>query len=133
MKYLLDTDICAYIISRRREDTAAHFARVRPGDVAISSIALAELAFGAFKSGSPRNQERLQVFISPLTIVSFDSDAAMVYGDLRYTLQRAGTPIGPMDMLIAAQALALDLTLVTNNVREFKRVPALRIENWAAA
>jgi tRNA(fMet)-specific endonuclease VapC len=133
MKYLLDTDICVYIISRRREDTAAHFARVRPGDVAISSIALAELAFGAFKSGSPRNQERLQVFISPLTIVSFDSDAAMVYGDLRYTLQRAGTPIGPMDMLIAAQALALDLTLVTNNVREFKRVPALRIENWAAA
>jgi tRNA(fMet)-specific endonuclease VapC len=133
MKYLLDTDICAYIIGRRREDTAAHFARVRPGDIAISSIALAELAFGAFKSGSPRNQERLQVFISPLTIVSFDSDAAMVYGDLRHTLQRAGTPIGPMDMLIAAQALALDLTLVTNNVREFKRVPALRIENWAAA
>ncbi len=133
MKYLLDTDICAYIINRRREDTAARFARVRPGDVAISSISLAELAFGAFKSGSARNQERLQVFISPLTIVNFDGDAAMVYGDLRNKLQRAGTPIGPMDMLIAAQALMLDLTLVTNNVREFKRVAALRVENWAAA
>ena len=132
MKYLLDTDICAYILSDRRQDTAAQFARVRPGDIAVSSISLAELAFGAFKSGSARNQERLQVFISPLTVVSFDSDAAMVYGDLRNKLQRAGTPIGPMDMLIASQALALDLTLVTNNVREFKRVSALRIENWAA-
>ena len=133
MKYLLDTDICAYIISGRREDTATHFARVRPGDIAISTISLAELAFGAFKSGSARNQERLQVFISPLIVVSFDSDAAMVYGDLRHQLQRAGALIGPMDMLIAAQALALDLTLVTNNGREFKRVPALRIENWAVA
>ena len=73
------------------------------------------------------------MFISPLTVVSFDSDAAMVYGDLRNKLQRAGTPIGPMDMLIASQALALDLTLVTNNVREFKRVAALRVENWTAA
>ena len=133
MKYLLDTDICVYILRRRRKDTAAHFARVRPGDIAISSIALAELACGAFNSGSARNQERLQVFISPLTVVRFDSDAAMVYGDLRHQLQRAGTLIGPMDMLIAAQALALDLTLATNNGREFKRVPALRIENWAAA
>jgi len=133
MKYLLDTDICAYIISGRREDTATHFARVRPGDIAISTVSLAELAFGAFKSGSARNQERLQVFISPLTVVSFDIDAAMVYGDLRNKLQRAGTPIEPMDMLIAAHALALDLTLVTNNVREFRRVPALRVENWAVA
>ena len=73
------------------------------------------------------------MFISPLTVIRFDSDAAMVYGDLRHQLQRAGTLIGPMDMLIAAQALALDLTLVTNNGQEFKRVPALRIENWAAA
>lgn len=133
MKYLLDTDICAYIISGRRQDTAAHFARVRPGDIAVSTISLAELAFGAFKSGSVRNQERLQVFTAPLTVVSFDGDAAMVYGGLRNKLQRAGTPIGPMNMLIASQALALNLTLVTNNVREFKRVSALRIENWAAA
>jgi tRNA(fMet)-specific endonuclease VapC len=130
MRYLLDTDTCIYLINAQRARVAANFARIAPGDVAISAIVAAELAFGIVKSGSSRNRERLEVFLSPLTIVAFDLAAAIVYGDLRAALERRGTPIGPLDMLIASHALALKLVLVTNNEREFKRVPGLRVENW---
>jgi tRNA(fMet)-specific endonuclease VapC len=130
MRYILDTDTCIYLINAQRARAAASFARIPPGDVAISTIVAAELAFGIVKSGSARNRERLEVFLSPLTIVAFDLAAALAYGDLRAELERRGTPIGPLDMLIASHALALKLVLVTNKEREFKRVPGLRVENW---
>jgi len=132
MKYLLDTDICIDIIRGQPKAVAERFRRLRSGDVGISSIALAELAFGAAHGKSPRNRARLETFIAPLSIVDFGQEAALVYGDVRADLYGRGTPIGPIDMLIAAHALALDVTLVTNNEREFKRVPGLRVENWTA-
>ena len=132
MKYLLDTDICIYILRGQPKKVAERFRRLRPGDVGLSSIALAELAFGAAYGESPRNRERLETFVAPLSVVDFDQEAALAYGQLRADLFRRGTPIGPLDMLIAAHALALDVTLVTNNEREFKRVPGLRVENWTA-
>lgn len=132
MKYLLDTDICIYIIREQPKRVVERFRRLRSGDVGLSSIALAELAFGAAYGKSPRNRERLETFIAPLSILDFDQEAALAYGALRAELFRHGAPIGPLDMLIAAHALALDVTLVTNNEREFKRVAGLRIENWTA-
>jgi tRNA(fMet)-specific endonuclease VapC len=99
----------------------------------ISSISVGELFFGAEKSGSARNRVALQHFLEPLEIADFDPVAAAVYGRLRNVLERAGTPIGPLDTQIAAHALALGVTLVTNNTREFSRVPGLRLENWASA
>jgi tRNA(fMet)-specific endonuclease VapC len=130
MKRLLDTDTCIYLINRDRPRVLAQLQRFHPMNIAVSSLTVAELAWGVAKSGSPRNRSALESFIASLTVMPFDASAAFVYGDLRARLQRAGTPIGPIDMLIAAHALSLDMTLVTNNVREFKRVPALRIENW---
>lgn len=132
MKYLLDTDICICLINGQRERLARHFARLRPEDVGVSTVVVAELAFGAATSGSPRNRERIETFLSPLVVAAFDLDAAVAYGDLRAELQRRGTPIGPLDMLIAGHALALGVILVTNNRREFERVPDLRLENWVA-
>lgn len=132
MKYLLDTDTCIYIIRQQPKAVAERLRRLRSRDVGLSSIALAELAFGATYGKSPRNCERLETFIAPLSIVDFDLAAALVYGELRANLFRRGIPIGPLDMLIAAHALALDVTLVTNNEREFERVPGLRVENWTA-
>jgi tRNA(fMet)-specific endonuclease VapC len=133
MKRLLDTDICIYLINRDRPQVLAQLRRFHPTSIAISSLTLAELAWGVAKSGSPRNRAALESFIASFTVLAFDASAAFDYGDLRARLQRAGTPIGPMDMLIAAHALSLDMTLVTNNEREFRRVPDLRIENWTAA
>jgi tRNA(fMet)-specific endonuclease VapC len=99
--------------------------------IGISSISVAELYFGVSKSGSARNLAALQQFLEPLEIADFDLNAAQVYGTLRYTLERLGAPIGPLDTQIAAHALALEVTLVTNNVREFARVSGLNLINWA--
>ena len=133
MKRLLDTDTCIYLINRDRPQVLARLQRCHPMNIALSSLTLAELAWGVAKSGSPRNRAALESFIASFTVMPFDASAAFVYGDLRARLQRAGTPIGPIDMLIASHALSLDMTLVTNNEREFRRVPDLRIENWTAA
>ena len=99
--------------------------------IGISSISVAELYFGVSKSGSARNLAALQQFLEPLEIADFDLNAAQVYGTLRYTLERLGAPIGPLGTQIAAHALALEVTLVTNNVREFARVSGLNLINWA--
>ena len=132
MKYLLDTDICIYIIKRKPEGVFLRFASLIPGDVGISSVTLAELQFGVEKSLDPaRNQEALEAFLIPLEIASFGPGASVHYGRLRTALERAGRAIGSMDMLIAAHALDLSVPLVSNNVREFSRVPGLRVENWA--
>jgi len=132
VRYLLDTNICIYIINRKPPEVFRHFEHLAAGEIGISSITGAELAYGAEKSESARNQQALEKFLVPLEIVAFDATAMHHYGRLRARLEKkAGVPIGPLDMLIAAHALALACTLVTNNLREFERVPGLALENWA--
>lgn len=131
MRYLLDTNTCIYIIKRSPERLMLRFKRLRVGDVGISAITVCELQFGVSNSSQPeKNQRALTEFLGPLEILDFPATASVVYGEIRTRLQRAGTPIGIYDLLLAAHALHRNLTLVTNNVREFSRVPDLRIENW---
>jgi tRNA(fMet)-specific endonuclease VapC len=132
MKYLLDTNICIYVINDRSKAIVERFRKHRLGDIGVSTITAAELAYGVAKSDSERNRGALERFLLPLEVVEFDHAAALKYGSVRADLERRGRPIGPLDMLIAAHALALGATLVTNNQREFGRVPGLTVENWAA-
>jgi tRNA(fMet)-specific endonuclease VapC len=131
MRMMLDTDICIYIIKRRPPLVLDRFSAFPVKDIGISSITLAELEYGATKSAQPRkNREALEEFVSPLDIAGFDRDAAEAYGRIRTALEKKGLPIGAMDMLIAAHALSLGVSLVTNNETEFRRVSGLRVENW---
>lgn len=131
MKFLLDTNICIYIIKQKPPGVLQKFNTYQVGDIGISAITVAELEFGVQKSQFPtRNQQALTQFLLPLEIANFDRAAALVYGNLRATLEKRGTPIGSLDTLIAAHALSLQVTLITNNVKEFKRVPNLKLENW---
>ncbi len=132
LRYLLDTNTCIYIINRQPPAVFERFKRLQAGQAAISSITGAELHFGIAKTGSERNRNALEKFLAPLDVLPFDDNAMRDYGKLRAHLERQGTPIGALDTLIAAHALALDCVLVTNNLREFKRVPKLRVENWVA-
>lgn len=128
---LLDTNICIYLINHRPPEVIARFRRHRAGEIGVCGVVAAELAYGVAKSGSRRNREALELFLSPLEILPFDERAVWVYGDLRAGLERSGLTIGPMDTMIAAHALSLGATLVTNNLREFSRVEGLALENWA--
>lgn len=131
MKLLLDTNICIFIIKQRPVTVLNRFLEYQVGDIGISSITLAELRYGVAKSTHrERNAKALDEFIIPLEVVSYDESAAHVYGDIRAALEKAGTPIGSMDMLIAAHAVSLGIPLVTNNTREFTRVPSLNIIDW---
>jgi tRNA(fMet)-specific endonuclease VapC len=131
MEYLLDTNTCIYIIKRKPQKVFDKFKQLAPGSVSISSITLAELQYGVMKSMHPaKNSEALQKFLVPLQIVNFDSLATISYGHIRASLEQKGVPIGPLDFLIAAHALSLNLILVTNNEREFRRIDGLNIENW---
>ena len=131
MKILLDTNICIYAIYRKRPEILAGVRDYQIGEVGISSITYAELRFGVENSTrADKNMERLERFLLPLEIVSFDAEAGRYYGRIRTELKRAGCPIGSNDLLIAAHALSLDATLVTNNTREFARVEGLRVEQW---
>ena len=131
MRFLLDTDICIYIIKRKPQQIAQRFNTLRPSDIGISAITVAELEYGAQKSQKPeQNRAALQQFLIPLEILVFDPQAAQAYGTIRADLERKGQVIGSLDMLIAAQAKSEGITLVTNNVREFSRIPDLRVENW---
>ena len=133
MRYLLDTDTLIYILKRRPPDVAARFEKMSPEDVAISMISMAELMFGAEKSGSPARARRaVEKIAEVLRVLPLDEGAARVYGKLREQLEKRGTPIGALDTLIAAHALSLRATLVTNNTREFARVSGLQVENWVA-
>jgi tRNA(fMet)-specific endonuclease VapC len=128
---LLDTGICIYAINRKRPEVLARVRDYRIGEVGISSITYAELRFGVENSDRvEENMDRLERFLLPLEIVPFDADAGRQYGRVRTELKRAGCPIGANDLLIAAHALNLDATLVTNNIREFARVGGLRVEQW---
>jgi tRNA(fMet)-specific endonuclease VapC len=129
--WMLDTDICIALIKRQPPKLIGRLKKHKPGDIAISSITLAELHFGVSKSAQPeKNRAALDQFLLPLEILAFDDGAAERYGPVRAALEAEGTPIGPLDTLIASHALSINVAVVTNNVREFSRVRGLRVENW---
>lgn len=132
MKFLLDTDTCIYALKQSPAVLKNLLAR-SPEDIAVSVISEAELRTGAAKSASAAKTLRLvENFLRPIAILEFSSGDAVSYAHVRARLERAGTPIGPLDTLIAAQAMARKLTLVSNNQREFGRVAGLHIQNWAS-
>ena len=131
MRYLLDTNICIAIIKQQPPVTLRHLQKCLVGDVAVSTITVAELRYGAAKSqATVRNQQALDQFLVSLVVAEFGINEAQAYGLLRADLEKRGMLIGPLDMLIAAHAITLGATLVTNNTREFKRVKGLSIEDW---
>lgn len=131
MKYMLDTNICIYIIRRKPQNVIEHFQKLSISDIGISSITLSEMDYGVEKSQKKeQNRIALLQFVSPLEIASYDATAARHYGEIRSALQKKGQTIGALDMLIAAHARSLNATLVSNNENEFSRVPNLKIENW---
>ena len=133
MKLMLDTNICIYIIKQQPVTVLKRFLEYQIGDIGISSITLSELRYGVAKSThQEKNAKALDEFITPLEVISFDEAAAQVYGKIRATLEKAGTPIGSMDMLIAAHAISLGIPLVTNNAREFVRISILNVIDWVA-
>jgi tRNA(fMet)-specific endonuclease VapC len=130
---MLDTNICIFLIRQKSQALIKRLTSFAPGDIGVSSITIAELAHGAQKSNQvEKNMAALEQFLLPLEIADFDQQASMLYGAIRAYLERNGNLIGSMDMLIGAHALSLDVTLVTNNVREFERIPRLKIEDWLA-
>jgi tRNA(fMet)-specific endonuclease VapC len=131
MKLMLDTNICIYIIKQQPAAVLKRFLEYQIGDIGISSITLSELRYGVAKSThQEKNSKALDEFITPLEVVSFDEEAAHAYGEIRATLEKAGTPIGSMDMLIAAHAVSSGIPLVTNNAREFVRITSLNLIDW---
>jgi len=131
-RYLLDTNIVSDLLRRPKGPVTRKIEQVGEDVVCTSVVVSAELRFGAAKKGSRRLQEHLEAILSALPVLPLELPADRHYADLRDHLQRLGTPIGPNDMLIAAHALAQDLTVVTANLAEFSRVPQLRVENWLA-
>ena len=131
MKFMLDTNIIAYAKSKRSESVVARLRQYVPMEMCISAITMAELEYGASKSSWPeRNRVMLMAFLSEIQVMPFDANAAREYGDIRADLEKRGLVIGGNDMLIAAHAKSLNLTLITNNQREFERVKGLKLENW---
>jgi len=131
MRYMLDTDACIALIKRKPGSVIRRLSALAPGDAGISAITLAELRYGVMKSAAvERNAAALGEFLLPLEIADFGVAAADIYGRVRAGLEKAGTPIGPLDTQIGAHALSLGAVLVTNNVREFRRIAGLKIENW---
>jgi tRNA(fMet)-specific endonuclease VapC len=129
--YLLDTNICIYIINKQLVEIIDRLKKYQPSEIKISSITVAEMEYGASKSRHrEKNREALKNFLSPFEIINFDSVDAEIYGIIRAELERNGNIIGPYDMQLAAQALRADYVFVTNNIREFKKVKKLRTENW---
>ena len=133
MILLLDTNICISLIRGRSPEVLRRFEEYAVGEIGVPSVTVAELYFGASKSRYPEeNRRALEQFLLPLEVADFDGDAAVAYGRIRASLEARGTPIGPLDNLIAAQAVALDLTLVTNNVGEFARVCGPKVDDWTS-
>ena len=131
MRYMLDTNICIYVIKPKPETVFRKLQNINPEDVCISSVTYAELVHGVEKSAAvEKNRLALSMLLANMEILDFDVDAADCYGKIRAALEKKGTPIGPLDMMIAAHAQSLGYTVVTNNVNEFSRVSALQIENW---
>ena len=132
MKYMLDTNILIYAIKNKPEVVLKRIQKVEPGDLCISTVTYAELMHGVEKSDYPdRNRFALALLLARIEVFDFDERAAECYGVVRADLERKGTLIGPLDMMIAGHALSLGCILVTNNIREFSRVKNLKTQNWA--
>lgn len=132
MKYMLDTNICIYAIKKKPEQVLKRLKENWEKGLCISAITLAELEYGVQKSAYPeKNELALIQFLSIMTVLPFDDMAAVAYGKICALLQKQGTPFGTMDMLIAAHAKAENIVLITNHEKEFRRVPELKVENWA--
>ncbi len=128
---MLDTNICIYIIKNKPKSVKERFREFEIGELCISTITVSELMYGAYKSEqTQKNLKAIESFLMPFEIIDYDYIASMEYGKIRANLEKKGQVIGNMDMQIASHALALDLVLVTNNTREFKRVEGLRLDNW---
>ena len=132
MKYLLDTNICIYIINEKPKKVLRKFEQYPVHEFGISSITHAELQYGVEKSKNKNtNKDALDEFLLPLTILPFHGEKLVTcYGEIRALLESKGKTIGPLDMLIAAHALSLDLTIISSNIKEFSRIPNLKCENW---
>lgn len=131
MTYMLDTNICVYVIKHKPEQVFQRMQENLQKGLCISAVTLAELEHGIEKSSYPeKNRAALTRFLAIIKVLPFDETAANEYGKVCAGLQRRGTPIGTMDMLIAEHAIAADCIIVTNHIREFERVPGLTIENW---
>lgn len=132
MRYMLDTNICIYAIKHKPEKVFRKLQEVDPEDICVSSITYAELVHGVEKSAAvEKNRLALSMLFANIEILDFDVDAANCYGKIRADLEKKGTPIGPPDMMIAGHTMSKGYIVVTNNVKEFSRVPNLKIENWA--
>ena len=130
IKYMLDTNICIYIIKQKPKNVIERFRQAQVSEIGVSSITLSELEYGVMKSAKPeQNKLALAQFIAPIEILAYDDVAAQHYGVIRAHLERQGTPIGSLDTLIAAHALSQNSVLITNNESEFERIPNLKIEN----
>ncbi|PJZ67247.1 VapC toxin family PIN domain ribonuclease [Leptospira wolffii] len=130
-KYLLDTNVCIYIINQRPESVYKKFKKIELENIYISSITEFELYFGVQKSiQRERNKKVLSDFIGYLNVSPYDSDSAEIAAKIRFDLEKSGKPIGPFDLLIASQAVSKGYTLITNNEREFKRIKELKLDNW---
>ena len=131
MQYILDTNICIYIMNKRPQGVIQKFKQHDLGIIGVSTITVSELHYGISKSKKRiLNAQRVQEFLIPLEIIPYDEKAAAVYGDFRCQVEERGKPIGPLDILIAAHALSRDLILITNNEEEFRRINRLKVENW---
>ena len=131
MKVMLDTNTCIAIIKRKPPQVLNRLNAYKVGEVGVSWVTLAELEFGVAKSQYlEKNQAALEEFVLPLEITNFDREAARVYGRVRAMLEKKGTPIGSLDIMIGAHALALGVTLATNNTREFSRIKGLTVVDW---
>ena len=134
MKVMLDTNTCIAIIKRKPPQVLKRFAAYKVGEIGISWVTLAELEFGVAKSQhQEKNEAALDEFVLPLEIATFNREAARVYGRIRAALENKGTPIGSLDTMIGAHALALGVTLATNNTREFSRIKGLTVVDWLDA
>ena len=132
IKYLIDTNICIYIMNKRPMEIINKFKLFDVGEIGVSTITVSELQYGVSKSKKGRlNKQRIEEFLCPLEILPYDEIAAGVYGDIRIQLEKRGEPIGPLDLMIAAHALSRNLVLISNNEKELKRIKNLKVKNWA--
>ena len=131
MRYMLDTNICIYAIKHMPREVIERLNEHNPNEICISSVTYAELIHGVEKSKAvEKNRTTLTLLLADIEILPFDTGAAEGYGEIRAELERKGTPIGPLDMMIAGHSRSLDYTVVTNNIKEFERIEGLRLENW---
>ena len=131
MRFMLDTNICIYLIKGKPPQVLSRLKEFNLGDVFVSSITLSELEYGVAKSSKPQqNRDALDAFLAPLEILPFNGEAAYRYGQVRAFLEKEGKLIGATDMLIGAHAVSASMTLVTNNMEEYSSIPGLSLENW---